>query len=109
LIVKALRGLVKSAGRRLPVCSTASFQIRAEASVPATLAAAAKPLLEKVEALNRSVAGLVLPPRVLIVAGWPARRTACTARSMHLLASAQKDGTPLLAAFRLATSGGLKV
>jgi hypothetical protein len=61
LIVKALRGLVKSAGRRLPVCSTASFQIRAEASVPATLAAAAKPLLEKVEALNRSVAGLVLP------------------------------------------------
>jgi hypothetical protein len=49
LIVKALRGLVKSAGGRLPACSTASLQTRAEASVPATLAAAAKPLLEQVE------------------------------------------------------------
>ena len=41
MIVNALRGLVKSAGGRLPVCSTASFQTRVEASIPAALAAAA--------------------------------------------------------------------
>jgi len=55
MIVNSLRGLVKSAGGRLPACSTASFRARAEQSVPATLAAAATPLLEQVEGLNRSI------------------------------------------------------
>ena len=55
MIVNALRGLVKSAGGRLPVCSTASFRARVESSVPATLAAAAKPLLQQVEALNQNI------------------------------------------------------
>ena len=55
MIVNALRGLVKSAGGRLPVCSTASFQTRVEASIPAALAAAARPLLEQIEALNRNI------------------------------------------------------
>jgi transposase len=40
MIVNALRGLVKSAGGRLPACSTASFRTRSESSIPATLAAA---------------------------------------------------------------------
>jgi transposase len=56
MIVNSLRGLVKSAGGRLPACSTASFRSRAQASVPATLTAAATPLLEQVEALNRNIA-----------------------------------------------------
>jgi transposase len=55
MIVNALRGLVKSAGGRLPACSTASFQTRVEASIPATLAVAGRPLLEQVEALNRNI------------------------------------------------------
>jgi transposase len=56
MIVNSLRGLVKSAGGRLPGCSTASFQTRAAAAMPATLAVAARPLLEQVEALSRSIA-----------------------------------------------------
>jgi|HubBroStandDraft_6_1064221.scaffolds.fasta_scaffold323994_1 transposase len=55
MIVNSLRGLVKSAGGRLPSCSTASFQTRVVATIPAALADAAKPLLEQVEALNRSI------------------------------------------------------
>jgi transposase len=55
MIVNSLRGLVKSAGGRLPACSTASFRTRAQAAVPATLTAAARPLLEQVEALNRNI------------------------------------------------------
>jgi transposase len=58
MIVNALRGLVKSAGGRLPACSTASFRARTEAAVPATLAAAATPLLEQIEALNRNIAAM---------------------------------------------------
>jgi transposase len=56
MIVNALRGLVKSAGGRLPACSTASFRTRAQESIPATLSAAATPLLDQVEALNRNIA-----------------------------------------------------
>lgn len=56
MIVNSLRGLVKSAGGRLPGCSTASFQTRAAASMPAALAVAARPLLDQVEALNRGIA-----------------------------------------------------
>ena len=58
MIVNSLRGLVKSAGGRLPACSTASFQTRAADAIPTTLIAAARPLLEQVEALNRSIAGM---------------------------------------------------
>lgn len=58
MLVNALRGLVKSAGARLPQCSTASFAVRARATLPAELQAAAKPLLEQIAALSGQIAGL---------------------------------------------------
>jgi hypothetical protein len=55
MIVNALRGLVKSAGGRLPACSPQGFQARAEASIPPTLTEAARPLLNQIAALNTSI------------------------------------------------------
>jgi transposase len=55
MIVNALRGLVKSAGGRLPACSTQGFEARVEASIPPALAAAARPLLNQIAALNASI------------------------------------------------------
>jgi hypothetical protein len=43
MIVNALRGLVKSAGGRLPVCAPQGFKARAETSIPPALAKAAAP------------------------------------------------------------------
>jgi hypothetical protein len=43
LFVNALRGLVKSAGGRLPVCSTESFPVRAGAAIPPSLSEATGP------------------------------------------------------------------
>jgi transposase len=56
MIVNALRGLVKSAGGRLPACSTESLPARAPMAVPPALAAAAGPLLEQVALLNAQIA-----------------------------------------------------
>ncbi|HTW60216.1 MAG TPA: IS110 family transposase [Terracidiphilus sp.] len=55
MIVNALRGLVKSAGGRLPACSPQSFQARVVPSIPPTLAEAARPLLDQIVALNTSI------------------------------------------------------
>ena len=55
MIVNALRGLVKSAGGRLPACSPQGFQARVEASIPSALAEAARPLLDQIAALNASI------------------------------------------------------
>jgi transposase len=55
MIVNALRGLVKSAGGRLPACSTQGFQERVAASIPAHLAQAAGPLLHQIAALNAGI------------------------------------------------------
>lgn len=55
MIVNALRGLVKSAGGRLPACSPQGFQERVEASIPTALAEAARPLLNQIVALNASI------------------------------------------------------
>jgi hypothetical protein len=41
MIVNSLRGLVKSAGGRLPACSPQGFEARVEASIPPMLAEAA--------------------------------------------------------------------
>ena len=58
LVVNSLRGLVKSAGGRLPKCSTASFPQRAAAHLPASIASLAAPLLEQVASLNTHIAAL---------------------------------------------------
>lgn len=58
MIVNALRGLVKSQGGRLPACSTESLPARAGASIPAELAAVAKPLVEQIGLLNQQIGGM---------------------------------------------------
>lgn len=58
MIVNALRGLVKSAGGRLPGCSTESFPERAAGAVPPALAHVAGPLVEQIARLNVQIAAL---------------------------------------------------
>lgn len=55
MIVNALRGLVKSAGGRLPACSPQGFEARVEASIPPALATAAQPLIQQIAALNAGI------------------------------------------------------
>jgi transposase len=55
MIVNALRGLIKSAGGRLPACSTASLPARAPAAIPPALAAVAGPLIEQIARLNMQI------------------------------------------------------
>jgi transposase len=58
MIVNALRGLIKSAGGRLPACSTESLPDRASSAIPAALAVVAKPLLQQIAFLNRQIDGM---------------------------------------------------
>ena len=58
MIVNALRGLVKSAGGRLPTCSTASFPVRAAAAIPAPLVGVATPLIEQIALLTTQIEGM---------------------------------------------------
>jgi transposase len=55
MIVNALRGLVKSAGGRLPACSPQGFETRVASSIPPALAEAARPLLNQIAALTASI------------------------------------------------------
>ncbi len=55
MIVNALRGLVKSAGGRLPACSTESLPNRAPGAVPPALAAVAPPLIAQIALLNTQI------------------------------------------------------
>lgn len=58
MIVNALRGLVKSAGGRLPACSTESLPARARPAIPSSLASVATPLLKQIALLNVQIGGL---------------------------------------------------
>jgi transposase len=58
MIVNALRGLVKSAGGRLPACSTESLAARVATAIPPALAAVATPLIEQIALLNVQIGGL---------------------------------------------------
>jgi transposase len=58
MIVNALRGLVKSAGGRLPACSTESLPGRALAAIPPALIAVATPLVEQIALLNAQIGGM---------------------------------------------------
>lgn len=55
MIVNALRGLVKSAGGRLPVCSTAALPVLAAAVIPAVLVGVATPLINQIALLNAQI------------------------------------------------------
>ncbi len=58
MIVNALRGLAKSAGGRLPACSTESFPARAQAAIAPALAAVAGPLIQQIALLNAQIGGM---------------------------------------------------
>jgi transposase len=58
MIVNATRGLVKSAGGRLPACSTESFPVRVRASIPPALQAVALPLLDQIALLNQQIGSM---------------------------------------------------
>jgi transposase len=56
MMVNALRGLVKSAGGRLPACSTESLPARAVAAISPALVAVATPLLDQIGLLSEQIA-----------------------------------------------------
>lgn len=58
MIVNSVRGLVKSAGARLPKCSTKSFSERTKDSIPEELRELAIPLLQQIEQLGEQIGGL---------------------------------------------------
>lgn len=58
LLINSLRGLVKSAGGRLPTCSSQSFPKRVAEHIPASITPLAMPLLDQVAALNTHIAAL---------------------------------------------------
>ena len=55
MIINAVRGLVKSAGGRLPSCSTESFAERTRAAIPAALSEVTMPLVEQVGLLTAQI------------------------------------------------------
>jgi transposase len=55
--INAMRGLVKSMGRRLPKCSPESFCERVSAEIPAELETALRPLVVTIQTLNEQIRG----------------------------------------------------
>jgi transposase len=55
MLVNTVRGLVKSAGHRLPKCSTESFARVAGKAIPAGYELAARPLIEQVAQLTAQI------------------------------------------------------
>jgi transposase len=55
MLINAVRGLVKSAGCRLPACATDCFAKRARPALPAELKPAAAPLLDQIAALSLKI------------------------------------------------------
>jgi transposase len=55
MIINSLRGLIKSAGGRLPSCSTDSFARRVADSIPAEMKELAAPLLEQSQLLTDQI------------------------------------------------------
>jgi transposase len=56
MLINCTRGLVKSAGQRLPACSPESFAEKAPAAMPPALKAPCTPLLEQVTQINQTIA-----------------------------------------------------
>jgi transposase len=58
MLINSARGLVKSAGQRLPACSSEAFPEKVPAAVPPALKAACTPLLEQVTQMNQTIAAM---------------------------------------------------
>ena len=58
MLINSVRGLVKSAGRRLPAATSEGFVRRVSAAVPAELGAATQPLLQQIAGLTIQIRGL---------------------------------------------------
>jgi transposase len=58
MLINSARGLVKSAGQRLPVCSSGAFPEKVPAAVPPALKAACSPLLEQITQMNQTIASM---------------------------------------------------
>src|ERR1700686_952042 len=55
MLINCARGLVKSAGGRLPACSSEAFSEKVPAAVPPALKAACTPLLKQIAQINQTI------------------------------------------------------
>ena len=55
MLINSTRGLVKSAGQRLPACSSEAFPEKVPAAVPPALKAACAPLLQQIAQMNQTI------------------------------------------------------
>ena len=55
MLINSVRGLVKSGGGRLPVCSSAAFPGKAREAIQDVLKTACEPLLEQIAQMNRGI------------------------------------------------------
>ncbi|MGB9476669.1 MAG: IS110 family transposase [Candidatus Udaeobacter sp.] len=55
MLINSARGLVKSAGQRLPSCSSEAFPEKVAAAVPPALKAACTPLLKQIAQMNQTI------------------------------------------------------
>ncbi len=58
MLVNSVRGLVKSAGGRLPACSSAAFPDKARTAMPAELKTACEPLLEQIAQMSQTIGAM---------------------------------------------------
>jgi transposase len=58
MLINSARGLVKSAGQRLPVCSSEAFAQKVPAAMPPALKAACTPLLEQIGQMTQTIAAM---------------------------------------------------
>ena len=58
MLINCARGLVKSAGGRLPACSSEAFSEKVPAAVPPALKAACTPLLKQIAQINQAIAAM---------------------------------------------------
>ncbi len=58
MLINSTRGLVKSAGQRLPACSSEVFPEKVPEALPPALQAACTPLLEQITQINKTIAAM---------------------------------------------------
>jgi transposase len=58
MLINSARGLVKSAGQRLPACSSEAFAEKVPAAMPPALKAVCTPLLEQIKQMNQTIAAM---------------------------------------------------
>src|SRR5277367_560958 len=58
MLINSMRGLVKSAGGRLPACSSEAFPEKVPAAVPPALKAACTPLVKQIAQMHQTIAAM---------------------------------------------------